>query len=431
MSSKDLYRILKDDRDALPDFLKENCKYDYLKSLLREIEDINTNETKQINMIISLFLGTFGLESNKQKAIYELPTEELLTILKYICEFLEINNIEELCAGQGILSHMLSHYLGDNYTVNATDGFRWIETTSRKRYYNVTKKLFLNYCLDNTVNFDDKLLIISWMPDKDIQDFHKLLEMKTPKNLVIIGCPTDKHIVELRTKLKNLGYSGVNIPVKQLCYRDYFKDNKYFPEDSCRSSMMFVTKEIEIEKLNTLLLNIKLKYNDCLCKKIDNISDKCILQDIIIRYIDNFYLINELDNESKFKKILKYCKQLMKKGSITIPNYLENYNEFMFWVKKALQSKYPLKIISRDKFKEYEGLITILENDNGLNELKEIDVLPDWIDSVTTAEKYIWLEYSNHSKKWKQTRNSFLTMFNTVYSTIGASSLVSFASLIN
>ena len=86
-----------------------------------------------------------------------------------------------------------------------------------------------------------------------------------------------------------------------------------------------------------------------LSSQIDRISDKCILQDIIINYIDNYYLINELDNDDKFKKILKYCKQLMKKPSVIIPNYLETYNEFMFWAAKVLMNRYPLKIFSREK----------------------------------------------------------------------------------
>ena len=120
----------------------------------------------------------------------------------------------------------------------------------------------------------------------------------------------------------------------------------------------------------------------------------------------------------------------MKKASIIIPTYLENYNEFVFWFKKAITIKYPLKIITRDKFKEYEGLISILEHENGLFELKEIGAVSDWVNDITTAEKYIWLEYSHSSKKWKQTMNLFLVTFGTVYNNFESNSLLGFSSII-
>jgi hypothetical protein len=433
MESKELCRIFKVDRGELPQFLKINCKYDYLKNLLSKIEEDHYSQemnTKDINILYSLFVGYMGNESNKQRAIYELPTEELLIILKYICDFLNIKHVEEIGAGQGLLSHMLQHHLGDDYTVVASDG-RWAETSYRHKYYNVIKKLFLSYCLDD-INFDDKLLVISWA-DKDITDLHKLLELKTPKNLVIIGYSNDNYIFHLREKLKNLGYTGATIPVKQLCYRDYFHNNKYYPDESCVSSLMFMTKnEEDPDILNKLLLNIKLRYSNCLSKKVGKITDKFILQDIIVNYIGNYYLINSLDNEERFKKLYKYCLRIMKKSTIVIPTYLEKYKEFIFWSVKSIKDKYPLQILSREKFIEYMELINTLDGENGLENLKENGYMATWIGNNDDAEKYLWLDFSHKSKKWKETYNSFLLAFGTVYShnESNSNSFVGFASII-
>ena len=422
MASKELYRILKTDRSKLPEFLKLNCKYDYLKQLLLEIEIDNPDKLK------SLFLGSVGFEINKQKALYELPTEELLIIIKYICEFLNIKHIEEFCAGQGLLAHMLHYYLDDDYTVNASDGYRWIETVHPDRYYNVTKKLLLSYCQDD-INFDDKLIVISWVPDKDIADLHKILELKNPRNLVIIGYPNDHHMYHLREKLRNLGYSGAQIPTKQLCYRDYFNKNKYWPSESCVSSLLFITRNNN--ELDKLLLNIKLRHNECLSKKVELISDKFILQDIIVNHIGNYYLIDSIDNEQRFKKLYKYCLRIMKKPTIVIPTFLEKYKEFIFWSIKCIKDKYPLKIENREKFLEYMNLINILDSDDGLIQLKESGHISEWIGNYDDAEKYIWLDFSHKSKKWKENYNSFLLMFGTVYSYNGNNSFVGFASIIN
>lgn len=429
-SSQELYNILKFDRSSLSIFLKNNCKYDYLKSLLINIESTNNDEDIRIE---DLFLGKLGPESNKQRAIYELPTEELLTILEFICDFLNIKHVEEIAAGQGLLSCMLKYHLGDDYTVNATDGSRWMETNFHNKYYPVASKLFLSYCLDNTINFDDNLVIVSWPPEKDISDFLKFIEIKNPKNIVIIGCPQDKYIINLRSQLNIINYSSFGIPVKQLCYRDYFKYNNYFPKTSSRSSIIFATRDTT--NINNMLLQMKLKHNDCLCQKVTMISDKLILQDIIVNYFKNYYLVDSLHDNQKFKELLKYCLKLLRiEIEINFPKYLKKYSEFIFWATKIIKYKYPLKITTREKFKEYKTNINILEHtENPLTQLKENGIIPIWVNNIDDAEKCIWLEFSYSSKKWKESRSLFINTFNAAYSqnTVAASSYVSFTSFTN
>ena len=47
--------------------------------------------------------------------------------------------------------------------------------------------------------------------------------------------------------------------------------------------------------MNKMLLNIKLRYDNCLCKKVDKLSDKFVLQDIIVNHIGNYYLIDRIE----------------------------------------------------------------------------------------------------------------------------------------
>ena len=170
MEEQRMFKILTENRSELGNFLKENYSYEYLRNLLDEIE-----KDKGPTFIKKLFLGNIGFEFNKQHAIYELPTRELILTIKFICDFLNIKNIEELGAGMGLLSCLLKFELGDNYNVCATDGKRWSETSSSNKYYPITGKLFLNYCLDHSFSFDDKLMIISWLPLNDISDILNLI----------------------------------------------------------------------------------------------------------------------------------------------------------------------------------------------------------------------------------------------------------------
>lgn len=422
MSSSELHNIFKNQREELLAFLKVNCKYDYLKELLINIE------LEQQDSIYDLFLCTSGLESNKQKAIYELPTEELLTVIKLICDCNNIKNIQEIAAGQGLVAAMLNYYLGNDYIIEASDGRRYINTSHKKTYYPVTTKLFLEYCLDNNATFDGKLLIISWVPSNDSRDLIKLLEIKKPEHVIIIGCPLDKQLYSVKLHLKTLGYFGASIPVKQLCYRDYYKNNKYFPTNSCRSSLLYMTKDQD--NLNKILLTIKLKYDNCLCTKIETVSDKIILQDIIHRSIKNTYLIDEMNNNNKFKKITKYCAIVMKE-QFEVPVYLKKYKEFVFWLEKTMENKYPLNIDSREKFKEYKNYIQMLLAGQ-VDILIEKGIIPDWINGATEAEKFIWLDFSHYEKKWKENEYIFHRTFNNLYTSSGyPNSFVNFTGLIN
>src|SRR4029078_9061870 len=111
-------------------------------------------------------------------------------------------------------------------------------------------------------------------PVVDSMDLMKLLQVKNPKHIIIIGWQFDAHIHPIKQKAKENGYSGTVISTKQLCYRDYYKNNKYFPTDSCRSSILYLTKD---DTMNKVLLNIKLKHSNCLCPDIKMVSDKLIL----------------------------------------------------------------------------------------------------------------------------------------------------------
>ncbi len=73
-SWKEFYTIMKTNRNELLDFLIKNGNYN---NLINIISNIEKHKQKFSYIFNSMMLGEYGLEANKQKAIYELPTLEL------------------------------------------------------------------------------------------------------------------------------------------------------------------------------------------------------------------------------------------------------------------------------------------------------------------------------------------------------------------
>ena len=404
MEEQELLKIFEEERYQLSNYLKKDYRYDHLKNLLLKIE-----KDKGPLFIKKMFLGQIGIESNKQQAIYELPTKELIDAIKFICDYLEIKDIEEIAAGMGLLSCMLKFGLGESYNVSASDGKRWIETSSSNKYYPVEGKLFLNYCLDSTFSFQNKLLIISWIPCGDLTDIFKIIKDKNPENIIIIGNMFDQELYSvINSKLNSYNYKKIGIPVKQLCFKDNSLNNY------SKSSFMFVTNNNEFN-FEKFMLSFKLKCDNCLNKKYI-CKDNDILLDIIVENFHSYdFLVNAINSDDNSKDIIKEIYYCIKK-KITVPQYFKDLAEFTFWFDRIKDKKMPINIKDYSKFIEYKKLIEKLTEDNGINNLKNKGVLPSWIVDRTQADQYLWLDYSTSNKKWKSGYQNFRLEFTLIYS---------------
>jgi len=387
---KNLYTIFKNNRNELGHYLELNGGYDQIKNLLIDIEK---NKSHIGNIIKKLFLGSIGHEINKQKAIYELPTTELLEIISFICQFYNITKIEELCAGQGLLSHLLKIKLGPSYNIHATDGNRCMETSDKKKYYDVENKMFLSYCLGSAQQFGEELVIISWMPHNDYTDFELLLDKNPPKYLLIIDYNHTQHI----DKLDVAGYHFMKIYGKQISYQDYFNNNI---TEIPKSTILFATTE---DNIKSLALQIKIKLDHCLVKREDHM-DKNILYDTI-KKLEIEYIIPGIQHNNT-KKIVLMVHEIVKK-KLKIPKYIKSLDELNVWFLLAKNKLFPLNIHSRKKFIEYKTNTEKLNLPDGLENLKNEGIIRNWVNDHQTAIRYLWLEYSSEIKNWKHSQQQF------------------------
>ena len=404
--SMEFYDIMTTKRYLLPDFLNKYGNYETLKSILCLLE------SKQHN-IKNLLLGYSGLEINKQRGIYELVTRELIEVVISLCHLLGIKKIEELYAGQGLFSKMLK--IHSDLDVKATDGCMWTQTMGQPKFVNVKKKLILNY-LSKDYDFNklkDKMLLISWIAANSIKDFLTFMDIVKPRQFIIVGESFHKEIKDIIKNARKNNYRIFYLSVKQICHKDHFYYNKFFPNNSCRSSLtLFVRNDTNIK-----MDNILQKCRQHLCIRRPKYTDKMVLEDLINEKYFPKWVYDLLNHRNNLFKFLFHINKVINK-KITWPEYFTNFEDFEFWYRKKMNNKYPKYILNKEKFDEYRDIVLCLESNNGIRKLKDRFVLPNWINNAEEAEKYIWLDFSTRIKTWKQSYSQFMEIFNIVYTRV-------------
>lgn len=401
----DLFKVLAYDRQRLLDYLVVNGSYDALRASFMEVENEHTDIW---DIVQRLLLGRYGSESNKQMAIYELPTHELIDSISMICEQLGVFKVEEIAAGTGLLSGMLSRLT--NIEVNSTDGKTWMETYVP--LYPVQPKLLLEYAMDN-VDYDDKLIVISWILNRSVDDLVETIKTKKFRQIIIIGEQFNKYISNTDNALLENGYNRTPVPTKQLCYNDYFKMNSHYPDNCIRSSCILYTRN-DVEPINIVINNHPPVVNDT--------TDYMIIQDMIVFGLLPRWLLNVLvtyDQSVVRKTIIDIERSIANSDSNKhmIFNIIDGLDQFNFWLSKL---NFP-KITIKEKFVEFYELCKALNYPNGLINLKQKLCFPEWIHSKDEAEKYLYLDFSTSSKRWKESRESFIAYYR---STIGANTYI-------
>jgi hypothetical protein len=398
------FEILKYKRHKLPSFLKEYGNYDLLKKIILETENKHFKDFNGKSVLYNLMLGLSGYEINKQCALYELPSQELIKGIENILSFLGISKVEELMAGMGLLSCLLQK---QQINVKATDGNRWMETSALKKYTDVKEKLLIEYNTENKIE-DDVLYIMSWVydssTDKDINDF---ITKTQPKYLLII----EEHrninkCTESLHKLLVQKYEYVDFPYKQICHKDYFSDKytKITKGYNIKSStVLYINREKDeglcnyIKMFKTSLISDKSIIFD---KPVYKCSDEIYIQDFIVfGYLPYFCITCDIN------KLIKIGYKITNISKHEIPKYLENIEEVEFYIKLKNKHMFP-EHLTREKFLEFYNLIQVVDTE-GFEKLITVKYLPDWIVSTSNAYKYIYLDINTKNKNWKENYSTF------------------------
>jgi hypothetical protein len=408
--SNEFYDILIHDRYKILDFIKKYGDYDLLKLILIKIEEKYCEKYKDYNIIRTLFLGRIGYEYNKQTAFYELPTNNLLKFIDKLCNLLNIQEVEEIMGGTGLLSQCLLE--STTLNIHCTDGKRWCET-SNNIFFDVEKKYIEEYKED----LCNKLFIISWPHIRNTNLINFFNKVK-PKQCIIIIERFNKYINSLNNKLIN-DYKILNIPVKQLCYKDYFKLNSIFPNNKCRSSVYLYSSISNININNKLTIEYLTHFvgDNIITPQLNEHIKKNYIQDLIADKILPTFLL-ELDDNDYRKAVFIYGYFI--KEHLIVPKYINTINRLTFYYNRKKKKKYPILITTEQKFNDYYNLINTLYSSNGLNKITNLNFLPEWINTIDLIDKYLFVDYSTNlsNKRWKTSYTQFRSKYSYIITRI-------------
>jgi hypothetical protein len=424
-NESELYDILSNDRKRLPDFLEKMGDYHMLVDLIKKIE---AKYPAEPDVWKQLMLGKKGGVANAKKALYELPTKELLHVITVLLLIFEIKQVDELACGQGLLSLMLQRSFrkeGTAIRINASDSLTWVQTSDSSTYpeLKIAKKSMYDYY--NEIDgsrasrfFQDKrAVIVSWLYNTFEEEFLDLLREGSTYLYIMIGEGIGKSCLSTNAqyKIAQLGYKTIQLPVLQLCYNDYFLANKFHSDETCRSMVTLYlnphcsyTTESLINACG--MTNFAVRVPDCL-------SEKEIIQDLCVDKLMPIW-VYKLDDE-KMKTACRVTNLVYKYRSIfqnaRIPDYITDIDELRFWVGKKILKKYPMNIADNATLKTYMNIIKDLHGN--LAKYKEEKKLPAYITDEEKAEQYFWLDYSTSAddKAWKLTLTAFNAKFESVY----------------
>lgn len=430
----EFYDALTINRDELGNFLKKDPKhitYNNLNQFFIEIQ--NKHDYKNGNLITDLLLGYIGPECNKQKAIYELPTFELMATILSIALYFDIKTIEEIMAGQGLFGLLFEHFfLKKDIILNVTDGICQCETSGNNPYFPIEKKYLVEYLIEKETSdkdiAKDKLFIALW-PNVSIQirQLKEFIQKIAPQFFILVG---QKDMYKLYFKeFKKAKYDEIIFTPYQICFKDTItKDgsdvNANLP-DIYHSTVALFIKENKDNK-NEIMDKISALANSfsespIFRQNITEANDKYIL-----KYFSEQRLIPPLVvqniSDTEIKNIIRYLFDLSKrKKHVSIPKYLISLDEFKFWYQLYKTNKFPKLLKTYERFNEFKNFYEQIDKNNfipsNVIRLKNKNIIPQWVNNKQDAIKCLILDYSTSDKYklWKESRNLMNNYYNDLF----------------
>lgn len=353
------------------------------------LEYLNTNDNGSYSNLVenitriekadTLFnLGCFLTRQNDQ-VIYEIPTNELCTVLaEIICA-----PIIEVGAGLGLLSARLQKYFNGEITTTSKydNSFR---INHALNYCSVSNFSFdeIAQCYNNNsiqhdndkVNFNkfdqDKYqtILISWLHQSSQQSFLRMVATMQSKMIIHVGEHNEScynpHFVD---QMAQLGYKNFYLlPIKQISQIDYFINDK-IRHNNCTRSCTTVFSKDKIDLLEDNFIEKLGKENfgtylEC--------SDSYVEQDCRIKVpLINASLINTSLHIPKPPNVLDSLRQLT-----DFDNYNDNYLLDRLMQDPQFRSIYDeqqrilkLKDLSNEQPNPYQ----VIEDKNGITTLSD------------------------------------------------------------
>lgn len=404
-------------RQYIPDVFNTVSDYDDIASIFNNICANNKkcieivspitphpNDLTKYEICGKLLLGFEGYEHNRQSTLYTLPTTEFMNVVYAVQVILDKYNVVELFSGMGLFSNMHNAYatkkqsLGFPHTnITAYDSGTWLETSCPHKYFPVEIESIEKCIIDNKQHSDN--ICVALIPYKLEQYLKIFLDVCVPACLIVVIPLTDtQKYIDI---IQSTGYNYTLINVKMISYLDYFGLQQY---ESCNhTTTIIITRDvINTQSIDIVTKDILMSQKSVFVNNIDEetkIINDCICGNMFPQWM-SFVSLDEK------KEILHLMTQifLSRHTRRFIRDTIISFDELKEYI---AMKPHPINNCTHEKFIEYKNIYRSLKNLDDLHGMQEIGIFPEWIQTIDDAYMYLYLDYTDTNKKWKECEHNF------------------------
>lgn len=420
VQSVDLIDIFVNKREEIINII---TNYDNLKKLFSNLID-GSDDTRLIYQLLS---GKYQNNRNINSSIDWIPSTELIKSMVDLATFFDIEHIEELYAGTGIISALLTKELktsNKSIMVTTADTFNQTTTCNKLDLMPIAKRGANDYNYYSKINEKCPDMVIStYYPDpvickKDSVVLNELIGLIHTNNHKIIiiflslTCTYLHHNFYLGSISRNYQWYTYHVKAISKYYHLENMMNKQY--ESLMVAHIFIRKDTvnNTDKLTAILEPAIIPspridtfcylYND-LIYLYDKIPTK-VIEHLYEEY--NVKLIPEYDDI--IGTIIGFYKN---HRNVIIPNYIHTIKELLFWSKCVTRNMY-LVFADRSQFAKYHSdIINIRDSDVRRH-------LPHWIGDTDETYIYLYLKVTqteaDDNAEWKKGNRELRRFFRNI-----------------
>ena len=434
----ELINILLNDRNKIVEELSKDYSYDNLLKLFGEINKEKDGTIKikpNDRYVYRILTGQMNDHQYNKSSIDWIPSEELIDGIISLAKFFDIQHVEEIYSGIGILSALFAK---KEKTINITtsDTFENIQTCNKLDIVPIAKRGIEDYKYYKQLNEPYPQMIIStYYPEINIDG---LVEKKNDlfvKELMGLIQSNNHKIIIIITPLfftnfynifyhvlLNSNYTLHTYHIKAIDKYFYISDIFKKQYKSTMIAHIFIKNELlnnnkSIDKIMESAI-FPIKYIDTNCKFIKWIT--ILYPKISAKLTKNIYhkydFMKPLSENKEVYKLLEHYNMIINTNLKNIPQYIFEIDEFIFWVKCIINDLY-FVFNNRNQFYAFYTQAISMEN----SEIRRNIGFPEWITISDkpfkdqnnpklisqNIYKYLYLDLICNTNNWKNNQKIF------------------------
>lgn len=420
--------VLTKSRENIVNILRENNSYDYLVCLFNEINNDVEYASQKNTRLHDILIGKY--ENNKyiNSSIELIPSEELIDGIISLAREYNIQYIEEINTGMGILSSLMK-IKDSQLEITASDTFNNINTCYKLGLFPIAKRSAYDFKYYKILNEKIPEMIISSYYHNNftsdtltekceeyMNDINDLLKNNNHKIIILLFPHTLLDIYKI------IGYYALTNKYKINSFYVKAVDKYFFVNDIFNNfyksgiiAHIFIRNDIYSLKENNSIEEI---FQPAIIPH-TTLDTYCVMTELyhklftqvslkIFKFMQNKYSIMPINKRTKYK-LIDTCNTILSK-SINVPSYIHDDDELIQWTSFTYHNLY-FDFNSRQQF--YQFSIDILP----VYELSNKKNFPQWVNTYRLECVYVYMKLLNKIDSSIKSSNKMMKIFEKINDT--------------